>query len=155
MSCVLDQTDKKILTLLQQDASVSNLELSKAIGLSPSACLTRTKSLKEEGYIKQYTAILDEARVGMQVVAFVMINLSPISRETIEAFLAKIYQLPNVLECYTLAGGNDYLLKVVAPNVQAYRDYVVDRIMSIPNVSSMETNLVITTDKRNLAIPIE
>ena len=62
MSCVLDQTDKKILTLLQQDASVSNLELSKAIGLSPSACLTRTKSLKEEGYIKQYTAILDEAR---------------------------------------------------------------------------------------------
>ncbi len=155
MNFVLDQTDKKILTLLQQDASISNLELSKAIGLSPSACLTRTKSLKEEGYIKQYTAILDENKVGMQVVAFVMVDLSPISRETIEGFLSQIHQLPNVLECYTLAGGNDYLLKVVAPNVQAYRDYVVDRIMSIPNVSSMETNLVITTDKRNLAIPID
>lgn len=155
MAAIFDETDKKILNLLQQDASLSNLELSKQVGLSPSACLARTRNLRESGVIKQYAAIVDEERLGMETVAFVLVNLSPLNRDTVNAFVEEMKRLPQVLECYTLAGTKDYLLKIVAKDMKAYRDYVVDAIMSLPYVSRMETSMVITTDKRELALPIE
>lgn len=152
---VLDNHDKAILSVLQRDSSISNLELSKQIGLSPSACLARTKNLREMGVIKQFTTIVDEKKLGMETLAFILVNLSPLNRETANFFVAEINRLPQVLECYTVTGNHDYLLKIVAKDMQSYRDFVIDYLMGIPGVNRVETSIVMQTEKRSLAIPIE
>ena len=151
----LDQYDKAILNALQKDSSISNLELSKLIGLSASACLARTKNLKESGVIKQFTTIIDEKKIGLDMMAFIMVVLSPLKRETADFFLERIHDIPQVLECYTIAGPRDYLLKVAAKDMQSYKDFILDSLMVIPGVSRIEANIVINTDKRTLMLPIE
>lgn len=150
----LDHYDKAIIYALQEDSSISNLELSKAIGLSPSACLARTKNLREQGVIQQYTMFVDEKKLGMETVAFAMVNLSPLTRETANSFVDKINHIPNVLECYTITGERDYLLKIVAQDMVGYRDFVIDTLMAIPGVNRVETSMVMQTEKRTLSIPI-
>ncbi|MDF2633663.1 MAG: transcriptional regulator, AsnC family [Pelosinus sp.] len=151
----LDGYDKAILSALQKDSSISNLELSKLIGLSTSACLTRTKNLKELGIIKQFTTIVDEKKLGMETIAFIMVILSPLTRENANAFLEQINKIPQVLECYAITGNRDYLLKIVAKDMQTYKDFVIDSLMAIPGISRVEANIVISTEKRTLSIPIE
>lgn len=155
MEINLDAQDKAILHALQEDASISNLDLSKKIGLSPSACLTRTKNLKELGVIKQYTAFVDEKKIGIELIAFTMVNLSPLNREIANNFLATINEIPNVLECYTVTGNRDFLLKVVAKDIASFRDFIIDTIMAIPGVDKVETNIVMNTDKCTLTIPLD
>ncbi len=151
----LDQYDRAILNALQKDSSISNLDLSKLIGLSASACLARTKNLKESGVIKQFTTIIDEKKIGLDMMAFIMVVISPLKRETADFFLERINDIPQVLECYTIAGTRDYLLKVAAKDMQSYKDFVLDSLMVIPGVSRIEANIVINTDKRTLTLPIE
>lgn len=151
----LDAQDKAIIHALQEDSSISNIELSKKIGLSPSACLTRTKNLKELGVIKQYTAFVDEKKIGIELIAFTMVNLSPLNREVANNFLATINEIPNVLECYTVTGSRDFLLKVVAKDIASFRDFIIDTIMAIPGVDKVETSIVMNTDKCTLTIPLD
>jgi Lrp/AsnC family leucine-responsive transcriptional regulator len=151
----LDTHDKAILHALQKDSSISNLDLSKLIGLSPSACLARTKNLKELGIIKQFTTVVDEKKLGMEMLAFILVNLSPLNRENFNFFVDKINKLPQVLECYTVTGNHDYLLKIVAKDMQSYRDFVIDVLMAIPGVNRVETSIVMSTEKRTLSIPVE
>ncbi|MEL7658384.1 MAG: Lrp/AsnC family transcriptional regulator [Bacillota bacterium] len=155
MEINLDTQDKAIIHALQEDSSISNLELSKKIGLSPSACLTRTKNLKEQGVIKQYTAFVDEKKLGVELIAFTMVNLSPLNREIANHFLATINEIPNVLECYTVTGNRDFLLKVVAKDIATFRDFIIDTIMAIPGVDKVETSIVMNRDKCTLTIPID
>ncbi len=155
MEISLDTQDKAIIHTLQEDSSISNLELSKKIGLSPSACLTRTKNLKEQGVIKQYTAFVDEKKLGVELIAFTMVNLSPLNREIANHFLATINEIPNVLECYTVTGSRDFLLKVVAKDIATFRDFIIDTIMAIPGVDKVETSIVMNRDKCTLTIPID
>lgn len=150
-----DSYDKAILRELQKDSSISNLDLSKMIGLSTSACLTRTKNLKELGVIKQFTTIVDEKKLGMETIAFIMVVLSPLTRETVDFFLEQINEIPQVLECYAITGNRDYLLKIVAKDMPAYKDFVIDSLMAIPGVSRVEASIVINTEKRTLSIPID
>jgi Lrp/AsnC family leucine-responsive transcriptional regulator len=117
--------------------------------------LTRTKNLKESGVIKQFTTIVDEKRLGMETTAFIMIALSPLTRETTNFFLQQINKIPQVLECYAITGNPDYLLKVVAKDMQTYKDFVIDSLMAIPGVSRVEANIVINTEKRTFSIPVE
>ncbi|MFY9177157.1 MAG: Lrp/AsnC family transcriptional regulator [Caldicoprobacterales bacterium] len=154
MQINLDKIDKKILLLLEQDASISNLELSKAVGLSPSACLARTKNLIEKGVIRRFTTLLDEKKLGFEITAFITINLAPYNQKNIEIFISRVKELPYILECYTLMGSKDYLLKAVAPNIEVYKKNVIDALVSIPGISSMETSIVVSTEKRELMIPI-
>lgn len=155
MEVNLDAQDKAIIHALQEDSSISNLELSKKIGLSPSACLTRTKNLKEQGVIKQYTAFVDEKKLGIELIVFTMVNLSPLNREVANHFLATINEIPNVLECYTVTGSRDFLLKVVAKDIASFRDFIIDTIMAIPGVDKVETSIVMNKDKCTLTIPID
>lgn len=155
MSVALDAYDKAILRELQKDASISNLDLSKKIGLSASACLARTRNLIEAGVIKQFATIVDEKKLGMETLAFVLVNLTPLNRETIHAFLEDISKLPQVQECYTLTGSHDYLLKIVAKDMPAYRDFIIDSLMQNPAVSSVETSMVMGTEKRTIYVPID
>lgn len=155
MASMLDRSDRAILKILQQDASISNLELSKKIGLSPSACLMRTKSLRESGIIQQFTTIMDEKQLGLETQAFVLVNLSPLNRQNLQRFVEEVGGLPQVQECYTLAGSHDLLLKIVTQNMQAYRDFMIDALMSNPCIHRVETNMILSVEKRTTALPIE
>ena len=149
MSIGLDKNDRKILKILQDDSSISNLELSKRIGLSPSACLARTKALKESGVIKNYTIMVDEKKLGMETLAFVMVELSPVNRESLTSFLADIKRFPQIQECYVLSGDKDYLLKIVEKDMKSYRDFIMDNLMANPYVSNVETSVVMSVEKRS------
>ena len=125
MDVSIDKSDRAILKELQADASISNLELSKRIDLSPSACLTRTKNLREAGIIKQFTILVDEKKLGMEMQAFALVNLVNMKQDTIDAFMKDVQRFPQIQECYTLTGSHDYLLKIVATDTQTYRDFVI------------------------------
>lgn len=155
MATILDNNDKAILRELQEDASISNLDLSKKIGLSPSACLSRTKNLVESGIIQKFATIVDEKKLGMETLAFVLINLTPLNRETIQSFLEKINSLPQVQECYTLTGSHDFLLKIVAKDMENYRNFIIDSLMQNAAVSKVETSMVMKTEKRTVSVPID
>ncbi|MCR5706463.1 MAG: Lrp/AsnC family transcriptional regulator [Acholeplasmatales bacterium] len=151
----LDEYDKKILTYLQEDSSISNIDLSKKIGLAPSSCLLRTKNLKESGIIKQFTTILDDKRLGYEVTAFAKVALSPLNRETSHKFIEEANSIPQIVECYTITGDCAYLLKVYAKDLKFYRDFVIDKLMAIPGVSHVETMMVVGVEKQTTAIPLE
>jgi Transcriptional regulators len=151
----LDDFDKAILKELQEDASITNLNLSKKIGLSPSACLARTKNLVETGIIKKFATIVDEKKLGMEVLAFALVNLSPLNRETIHSFLEDVKRFPQVQECYTLTGSHDYLLKIVAKDMDSYRDFIIDSLMQNTTISSVETSMVMGIEKRTVYVPID
>lgn len=150
-----DNCDREILDLLQKDPSISNIELSKKIGLSPSASLSRTKRLRELGVIKQYAAIIDEKRVGLEIVAFTFVNLSPHNRKTANAFISKVEETPQILECYNITGNWDYLLKIVAHDIASYRNFIMDSLLEFPGVNKIDTNLVLGTDKRSFYLPVD
>lgn len=155
MAIIIDHTDRAILKELQEDGSLSNLELSKKIGLSPSACLARTKNLVEMGIIKKFTAIVDEKKLGMDVLAFVLVNLSPLNRETIHLFLEDVNRFPQIQECYTLTGGHDFLLKVVAKDMESFKDFIIDSLMKNTVISKVESSMVMGIDKRTVNVPVD
>ena len=155
MSIKLDKYDKQILDILQQDGSISNLELSKKIGLAQSSCLLRTKSLKEKGIIARTTILVDEKKLGYEVTAFAKVNLNPLNRETSSNFIRKIKEIDQVVECFSITGDGAFLLKIVAKDLQFYRDFVIDQLLAIDSVSNVETNMVVGVEKETTAIPLE
>lgn len=151
----LDNYDKEILRLLQMDSSISNIDLSKKIGLAPSSCLLRTKNLKENNIITQSTVVIDEKKLGYEITAFANVEISPHNRETNARFIKEISLLPQVVECYTISGNGAFLLKIIAKTMGDYRDFVIDKIMSIPFVSNVESTLVMAVEKKSNSIPLE
>lgn len=151
----LDNYDKKILQILQEDGSISNLELAHQIGLAQSSCLLRTKSLRERGVIAKTTIIVDEKKLGYEVTTFAKVNLNPLNRETSSNFVEKIKDISQVVECYTITGDGAFLLKIVAKDLQYYRDFIVGTLLAIDAVSHVETNMVVGVDKNTTAIPLE
>lgn len=149
-----DQVDMSILSLLQADATITNAELAKQVGLSPSACLGRTKRLKEAGILKRFVAIIDEQKVGLDVVTFVFVSLTPHDRKTTEAFLESIHQIPQVMECHNISGVHDYLLKIVAPSISDYRSFIIDRLIEVPGVGKVETSVVLSCEKLSHQLPL-
>lgn len=155
MSNTLDDYDKAIIRLLQEDASISNIDLSKKIGLAPSSCLLRTKNLKEQKIIKNFTTIVDEKKLGYEVTAFAKIALQPLNRETSSRFIEEANKIPQIVECYTITGDSAFLLKIVAKDLQFYRDFVIDKLMTVPAVSNVETNMVVGVEKDTTSIPLD
>lgn len=150
-----DEYDKKIIQYLQEDSSISNIELSKKIGLAASSCLLRVKNLKEQKIIKQFTAIVDEKMLGFEITCFAKVAMAPLNRETSTKFIEEAMKIPEIIECYTITGEAAFLLKIVAKNFQYYRDFVFDKLLAVPHVSNIETSIVVGTDKRSNVIPME
>ena len=155
MKIHLDHYDKQILQILQEDGSITNSNLAKRINLSPSACLARTKNLKEAGIIKKFATILDNEALGMGVFAFTTVNISPLNKESIDAFVSVIEKMPEVLECYTLTGTATFLLKIVAKDIHDYGRFIIDKITNISGVNAIESNIVIATNKLEYTLPLE
>ena len=149
-----DETDLTILTHLQKDASTTNADLAKQVGLSASACLGRVKRLKETGVIKRLTAVIDEEKVGLEIVTFVFVTLSPHDRETTENFLTHIRGLANIQECYNISGNYDYLLKIISPSIKDYRNFVIDKLIEVPGVGKVETSVVLSSEKQSHQLPL-
>ncbi len=155
MSITLDNHDKMILNILQEDASISNIDLSRRIGLAPSSCLLRTKNLREQKIIKNFTTIVDEKILGYEVTAFAKVALMPLNRETTSQFIDAISIIPHVIECYTITGDCAFLLKVVAKDLKFYKDFVIDKIMTMSFVGHVETNMVVGVEKKTTSIPLD
>jgi len=149
----LDSIDKDILRFVQIDSAISNADLAEKVGLSASACLGRTKNLRKKGVIKRYTAVIDEQKVGLSIISFTFVTLSPHNRTAAEAFCEQIQNLSQVVECYNITGNWDYLIKIVSPTIEAYRDFIMDSLLTIPAVNKVETLMVLKSEKQNGALP--
>lgn len=151
----LDEYDKKIVELLQQDSSISNIDLSKKIGLAPSSCLLRVKNLKEQKVLKQFTAVVDEKLLGFEITCFAKIYMHPLNRETSSQFIEEARKIPEIIECYTITGDAAFLLKIVAKSFQYYRDFVFDKLLNVPYVSNIDTSIVVGSEKNTSFIPLD
>lgn len=139
----LDAIDWKILKELQSDGGITNVELSRRVGISPPPCLRRVKRLEEAGIIKGYRAILDGAALGQPVVAFCLVALKHQSETDLRAFSAALRRWPLVREAWMVSGETDFLLHCVASDLAAFQAFVMDTLIPSPNVEAVRTALTI------------
>lgn len=154
-SMILDAVDKALLRALQKDGRLSNVELARRINLSPPATLARTKRLEKDGYIRQYTAVVDSDKAGYDLLCFIHISLQMHQVTQVESFREATRRMPEVLECHHITGEYDYLLKVVLKNRKDLEKFVVDKITPIPGVARIHTSLVLVEVKTTTALPLE
>jgi DNA-binding Lrp family transcriptional regulator len=150
----LDATDWKILGRLQDDARVSNVELAKAVHLSPSPCLSRVRALEEAGVIGRYVTLLDPLKIGLQVSVFIQVSLEKQMRNALDTFESSVLARDEVMECYLMTGDADYLLRVIVPDVQSIERFIVDYLAKIPGVSSIKSSFALKQVKYKTALPL-
>ena len=150
----LDKIDKKILIILQRNAKITNSKLSKEIGLSPAPTLERVRKLESNGIISGYHAKLDKSKLGLGVSTFVMVSLKVHNKKNLLSFLDKIKDLENVVECHHITGSADFILKVVAENIESYQDLMLEKINEIDVADSFQSLVILSTFKDNKVIPI-
>lgn len=150
----LDAIDRRILRALQRDGRLQNLELAKQVGLSPSPCLRRVRLLEEAGVIERYVAVLDPAKVNVALTLFVRVWLTGQDEETVNRFIDAVREVPEVLECHLMAGDCDFLLRVVAADLDAYRQFQIKHLTRIKGVQSVKTEIPMQKIKLTSELPI-
>ena len=150
----LDPTDRRILAVLQRQGRISNADLAEAVHLSASACHRRVQRLENEGYIRDFVALLDERRMGRPTTVFVEITLSGQADEVLDAFEREVARVPDVLECHLMAGSADYLLKVVAQDTDDFARIHRQYLARLPGVAQMHSSFALRTVFRTTAIPV-
>lgn len=151
----IDSIDKQILTILQQDAQITNVELAKKVGISPPSMLERVKRLEKNEIIKRYVAIVDPMKVSKGVFAMVSVSLSAHQLSSIDQFTRIIKKLDEVLECYHVAGEEDFILKVAVSSIEEYEKFILGKLTKINGVNKINTKFVLSTVKYNTKIKIE
>lgn len=150
----LDDYDRKILELLQEDSGRTNVALAEAIGLAPATTLERVRKLERNGVIRRYVALVDAGKVSLGVMALVDVQLGSHESRGVDGFREAVAALPEVLECYHLSGETDYLLKVVAPSIEAYEAFLLEQLTKVPNIGRVHTSFVLSTVKHETKMPI-
>ena len=151
----LDLIDRKILAELQGDGRMTNVELSRRVGISAPPCLRRVRGLEETGLIEGYHARLNARALGYEVTVFAMVALKSQAGADLEAFETLCQGWPLVRECHMLNGEIDFLLKCVAPNLLTFQTFLTDDLLAVENVSNVKTSLVIRSDKNQPGVPFE
>lgn len=151
----LDLIDRKILAELQADGRMTNVELSRRVGISAPPCLRRVRALEELGLIQGYHARLNGPALGYEVMVFAMVSLKSQAGADLAAFEELCAGWPLVRECHMLNGEIDFLLKCVAPNLLTFQTFLTDELTATPNVSNVKTSLVIRTGKTEPGVPFE
>ncbi len=154
MSVTLDEYDKQILELLQEDSGRTNVALAESIGLAPATTLERVRKLERSGVIRRYVALVDAEKVSLGVMALVDVQLASHESRGVDGFSEAVRSLPQVLECYHLSGETDYLLKVVAPSIEAYEKFLLERLTKVPNIGRLHTSFVLSTVKHETKMPV-
>lgn len=150
----LDRLDRRILRELQRDGRLTNVDLARRVGLSPSPCLRRVKSLEDRGYISRYAALLDPLRLGRSLRVVVMVSLTDQRQETLRAFEEAVLGVDDVIACSLIAGDADYLVTVVAANLDAYHAIFTERLGELPGVVSMRSLVTMKTVKDTHELPV-
>jgi DNA-binding Lrp family transcriptional regulator len=151
---VLDDRDRAILRLLQEEGRLTNVELSERVNLSASACLRRVKLLEERGVIARYVMLLDERSAGLPGVAFVLVTLDQQGRAALDAFEAAIARHPEVTECCLLAGAADYMVRVVYSDAADFERIHTGILTQLPGVTRVQSTLALRTVKKTTALPV-
>jgi Lrp/AsnC family leucine-responsive transcriptional regulator len=150
----LDATDRRILSVLQRRGRISNADLAEEVNLSASACHRRVQRLEEEGYIKDFVALLDARKLGMPTTVFVEITLQGQADEVLEAFEKAVSRVPHVLECHLMAGSADYILKVVAEDTEDFARIHRQHLARLPGVAQMQSSFALRTVFKTTALPV-
>jgi len=154
MSRTLDRVDRRILDTLQGDARISNQDLAKKIGLSPAPCWRRLRRLEEEGFISGYATLLNGSAIGLPILAYALVTLENHHPETVRQFDRLIQDRPEVLECHSMSGANDYLLRIVAASMEAYEHFLSTQLLQSAAVRSVNTSFVLRTKKSTTRLPV-
>src|SRR5262245_16090111 len=150
----LDRIDHRIVEALQADGRLSNVDLADKVGLSASPCLRRVKRLEREGYIDGYRAVLRRDRVGLGFSAFVGVKIEGHANERALVFERAILAMPEVIACHLISGEADYLLEVVVPDLEGYRQFLVGKLLNLPMVREVRSNIAIQTLKAGAPLPL-
>jgi len=151
---LLDQIDREILSHLQGDGRMTNVDLAARVGLTAPPCLRRVRALEETGVIKGYHADLSPKALGWPIIVFAMVSLKSQAESDLQAFEAHIARLPQVRECHMLNGEIDFILKLVARDLPSFQAFLTAHLTSAPNVASVKTSLTIRTSKCDIGVPV-
>ncbi|MFO1389328.1 Lrp/AsnC family transcriptional regulator [Cellvibrio sp.] len=155
MPIELDRYDRLILEQLQKNGRMTNQELADAISLSPSPCLRRVRQLEESGLIDGYRALLNARKLGLTLMAFIQISMDKHTPERFDAFESTVAQYPEVLECHLITGqSSDYLLKVIVKDMDAYQQFLLNKLTRIEGVSGVHSSFVLKSPVVNTALPM-
>ena len=151
----LSKIDRHILSEIQNNARISNLDLANKIGLSPSPCLRRVKQLEEAGFIDDYVARLNEQKLNLKLIALIQISMDRHTPERFENFESIVKKYEEVLECYLITGQNaDYLLKVIVPDMEYYQDFLLGRLTRIEGVTGVQSSFIMRKVIDKTALPL-
>ncbi|MCZ4269266.1 Lrp/AsnC family transcriptional regulator [Rhodobacteraceae bacterium G21628-S1] len=151
----LDPIDRKILSELQADGRMTNVELAKRVGISAPPCLRRVRALEEAGLIRGYHAEVNDRELGFEVQVFAMVGLESQAEAELSAFEVKCRSWPLVRECHMLNGEVDFILKCVAPDLSTFQSFLTSDLLTTPNVASVKTSLVIRGAKDEPGVPFD
>ena len=150
----MDQIDRKLLQLLQQDGRMTAQALADRVGLSPSPCLRRIRIMEEKGIIRGYVALVDQKKVDLPVSVFISIKLERQREEELDAFNAAVSQWPEVVEAYLMTGQQDFLLRVVVSDLDAYERFLKTKLTRVEGVSSIESSFALGQVKHTNVLPL-
>ncbi|GGB20486.1 Lrp/AsnC family transcriptional regulator [Puia dinghuensis] len=150
----LDDIDLKILSLLQQDASLTNKEIAFQLHKSVATIHDRTRRLKEEGYIRRVAAILDPKKIGKGLIAFSHVLLNDHTSTTLTTFEREVIKFPEVMECFQMTGTFDFLLRVATADMEEYQRFYRNKLANLPNISTVQSFFVLTEVKSDTAYPL-
>ncbi len=150
----IDRIDRIILSTLQENGRISNVELAKKVNLSASPCLERVKRLEIEGYIERYGAFLNTTKLNYAMTAFIQVTLDRTTSDVFKLFKEEVVKIKEVVECHLIAGGYDYLLKIRFSDINSYR-LVLEKIAGLPAISQTQTYMATETIKKDCGIPFD
>lgn len=151
---LLDAVDMEILRALQKNARLTTKELAVMVNLSTTPVFERVKRLEQRGYVKGYVAVLDAEKLGRGFVVFCSVKMRRIGREIAEDFARVVRSIPEVTECYNISGSYDYLLKIHAPNMKYYQEFVLNILGNIDHLGSLESTFVMDEIKHDFGLHI-
>lgn len=149
----LDKIDLKILRILQDNSKITNLDLSKKIGLSPAPTLERVKKLEQTGIIESYHAQINAKAIGLNVKTFVLVSLAWQMENALDKFLDKVREIPEIVECYIITGEADFLMKIVTKDIPSYEHILFKTLSQIEEIERLKTLMTLSTVKETKVLP--
>jgi Lrp/AsnC family leucine-responsive transcriptional regulator len=150
----IDNTDLRILTELQNDSSLTNIELARRVHLSPSPCLTRVKSLEAAGVITRYVALVNPKQLGLTLSVFISISLKEQSKSALAEFEQRIAEHDEVMECYLMTGDSDYLIRVAVTDISALEKFILDQLSPISGIEKIRSSFALKQVRYKTALPM-
>jgi len=151
----LDAIDIRILNILQDNARITTLELAEQVGLSATPCARRVKRLEDDGLIERYVTLLDEKKAGLDLSVFISVRLRNQTGETIDQFERSVRSMPEITECYLVSGVHDYLLHLRVADVDALRDFLRNRLVTIEGIAEAQSSIVLDKVKYTTALTLK